>query len=231
MDDKELETAVYNYFDEVPEPNQQILEELKIKMHKRTKSTNKKFHKKLRLALVSCMLVLLIIPAVAISIVWNKSDPSTPTSPSTPPVKEEIYYSDSTLTMIDLMSEELDGILIGEYSKYATLLEDYTINFIRGYYGEDDTLVYLKVDVDKNNIPFTKAELHIVFVENYEHEYSDYFENDAEFIQHNNCKLYEVIYDADFRKIYYKYMEFEDYKVYLQLDKQDSSIINAIVQN
>lgn len=230
MDDKELEKKIHNYFDnEVPEPNQKILDELKIKMHQRKTSSTKRFNNKFRMALVSCVLVLLIIPAVALPIVWNNSNPSTP--PSTPPVEEEIYFSDSNLTMVDFSTETLNSILVGEYSKYATLLGDYTINAARGYYGENDILVYLNVDIIKNNIPFTKVKLNIVFVENYEHEYSEYFDNVSEFTQYEDCKLYETIRNSDYTKDYYKFIEFEDYKVYLHLDKQDSSIINTIVQS
>lgn len=232
MDEKELETKIYNYFDnEVPEPNQQILDKLKTKMHERKTSSTQKFNKKFRLVLISCMLVLLIIPAVAIPIVWNNNTPSAPPSHSTPPAKEEIYYSDSNLTMVDLTPEELNSILVGVFSKYTTLLEGYTTKATRGYYGENNTLVYLNLKITKNTIPFTKVELNIVFVDNYEHQYSGYFQNVSEFIQYENCKLYENIYQSDFKKEYYKFIEFEDYKVYLQLDKQDSSIINTIVQN
>lgn len=232
MNDKELETIVHNYFDnEVPEPNQQILDELKIKMHQRTTSSTKRFNKKFSLALVSCMIVLLIIPAVTLPFVWNALSPSTPSSPTTPSVEEEIYYSDSSLTMVDLTPEELNSILVGDFSRYATLLEGYTINLSRGYYGEDNTLVYLNLDLTKNIIPFTKAQLNIVFVKNYEHEYGNYFKNIHEYTQYEKCKLYETIYKLGYRNNYYKFVEFEDYRVYLLLDKQDSSIINTIVQN
>ena len=91
MNDKELETKIYDYFDnEVPEPNQKILEELKTKMHQRKTSSTKRFNTKIRLALLSCMVILLIIPAVTLPFVWNNSNSSTPPSPSTPPVEEEI---------------------------------------------------------------------------------------------------------------------------------------------
>ena len=228
MDDKELETKIYNYFNnEVSEPNQQILDELKIKMRQRTTSSTKRSYKKSRLVLVTCIIVLLIIPAVTLPFMWDNLFPS---NPNTPP-EEEIYYSDSNLTMSDLSTEELNSILVGEFSKYAILLKDYTINFARGYYGENNVLVYLDINMDKNDIPFTNAELFIVFIENYEHEYSANFENVTDFTQYENCKLYETMYKTDFTKMYYKYIEFEGYKVFLLLDKQDSSIINTIVQN
>jgi len=229
MDDKELEKVVNNYFDnEVPEPNQQILNELKTHMHKRTTSSTKSSYKKFRLALVTCIAIILIIPAVTLPFMWNNFFPSTPDN-STPEV--EIHYSDSNLTMVDFTPETLNSILVGEFSKYATLIEGFTINFSRGYYSEDNILVYLDIDMTKNNIPFTEAKLGIVFVENYEHEFSKYFGDVLDFIQYDNCKLYESIYDLGYKKLYYKFFEFEDYKVYLQLDKKDSSIINSIIQN
>jgi len=230
--DKDLETMIHAYFEnEVPEPNQQLLDDLKTKMHERKTLTTKRFNKKFRLALASCMLILLIIPAIAIPIVWNNNNSSTPPSPFTPPVKEEIYYSDSTLSMVDLTPDELNSIFVGEFSKYSTFLEDYTINTERGYYGEDNVLVYIKLEITKNIIPFTNVELNIVFVENYEHLASGYFANVDEFIQYDNCKLYETTFTMGYKKGYRKLVVFENYKVYLQLDKQDSSIINTIIQN
>ena len=230
MDDKELESVVYNYFDnEVPEPNQKILDELKIKMHQRTTTATKKSFKKFRFALASCIVVILLIPAVILPFMWNNLFPSDPEAP--PTMEEEIYYSDSNLTMVDLTPEELNSILSGEFSKYATLLEDYTINLARGYFGENDVLVYLKLEINKNIIPFTIAELNIVFVENYEHEYSNFFKEVSEFTQYENCKLFETDLNSSYKKVYYKFLEFDDYKVYIQLDKKDSSIINTIIQN
>ena len=231
MDDKELETKIYNYFDyEVPEPNQQILNELKTKMHQRTTSSPKKSYKKFRLALVSCIAVILLIPAVTLPIILNSNNPP-PDSNDTPPLEEEIYYSDSNLTMVDLTQEALDSILVGKFSKYATLLEDYTINMERAYYGEDNTIVYICLEMTKNDIPFTWVELNIVFVNNYEHNHNEFFNNVSEFTQYDNCKLYEIVITNGYKKEYRKYIEFEDYKVYLRLDKQDSSIVNAIIQN
>lgn len=231
MNDKNLEKKIYDYFDnEVPEPNQQILDELKAKMHERTDSSPKRSFKKFRLALVSCLVIILILPAVTLPFMWNNLFPSDEPV-ETPPVEEEIYYSDSTLTMVDLTSETLNSILVGEFSKYATLLEDYTINFARGYYGENNVLVYLYLDMDKNDIPFTNAELFIVFEKNYEHEYAGIFKQVSEFRQYENCKLYETVFNSNFVKVYYKFFEFENYRVYLQLDKKDSSIINAIIQS
>lgn len=230
MDDKELETKIYSYFDnEVPEPNQKILDELKIKMHQRTTTFTKKSSKKLRLALVSCVVVILLIPAVTLPFVWNNLFPSGFETPNQ--TEEDIFYSDSNLTMVDLTVETLSSILVGEFSKYATLIEDCTINFARGYYGENNVLVYLELDINKNTVPFTKVKLNIVFVENYEHKYNEYFKNVSEFTQYNNCKLFETIHKAGYRNNYYKFFDFDNYKVYLLLDKQDSSIINAIVQN
>ena len=229
MNDKEFETKIHNYFDkEVPEPNQQILDDLKTKMHQRTTSPTKRTHNKFRFALVSCMLILLIVPAVTLPFVWHNLFPSNPDN-STP--EEEIHYSDSNLTMVDFTPETLNTIFVGELSKYATLIEGFTINFSRGYYSEDNILVYLEIEMAKNNIPFTEVKFEMVFVENYEHEFSKYFEDVLDFIQYDSCKLYEAINDYGYKKLYYKFFEFEDYKVYLQLDKKDTSIINSIIQN
>ena len=225
MNDKELETMIYKYFDnEVPQPNKQILDELKTKMHESKTSSTKRHYNKFRLALVSCMMILLIIPAVSLPFVLHNFFPSDTSS------GEEIYYSDSNLTMVDFSTETLNDILVGDFSKYSTLLEDYTINFARGYYGENNTLVYLNVDMNKDIVPFTKVVLNIVFVENYEHEFSENFKGVNDFTQYDNCKLYENEFTLGYKKVYYKFFEFEDYKVYLQLDKKDSSIINAITQ-
>lgn len=230
MDDKELETKIYNYFaNETPEPNQKILDELKIKMHQRATTSTKKSYKKFRLALVSCIVAILLIPAVTLPFVWKNLLPSGSENP--PPTKEEIYYSDSNLTMLDLAPETLNEILVGEFSKYVSLLEDYTIRMSRGYYSEDKILVYLNLDINKNTIPFTTVKLNIVFVENYEHKYSDFFKDVSEFTQYEYCKLFETDVNSGYKKVYYKYLEFDDYKVYLQLDKKDSSIINTIIQN
>lgn len=230
MDDKELESVVYNYFDnEVPEPNQQILAELKTKMHQRTTLSTKRTYKKFRLALVSCIVVILLIPAFTLSFIWNNLFPSNPEDTS--PVEEEIYYSDSNLSMVDLTSDELNSILLGEFSKYATLLEDYTIKAARGYYSESNVLVYLDMEISKNSIPYTIVVLDIVFVENYEHTYNYFFKNVTEFKQYANCKLYETTLELGYRNEYYKFIEFENYGVYIQLDKKDSSIINTIIQN
>ena len=225
---KDLEKMIYDFYDtEVPEPNQQILDDLKTKMHQRTISSTKKPRNKFRLALVSCIAIILLIPAVTLPFVWNNLFPS---DSNTPP-EEEIYYSDSDLTMVDLTPEELNSILIGGFSKYVTLLEDYTTKTERGYYSEDNTLVYVNLEITKNSIPFSDIKLNIVFVENYEHEYSKFFKNINEFTQYENCKLYETIFQTGYKNDYYKLVEFEDYKVYLQQDKQDSSIINSIVQS
>ena len=45
--------------------------------------------------------------------------------------------------------------------------------------------------MNKNIIPFTEVELVIIFVEKYEHQYSENFKGVSEFIQYENCKLYE----------------------------------------
>lgn len=227
MNDDELESKIYNYFDnEVPEPNPQILEELKIQMHQKANTPAKKPSKKLRLALVSCIIVILFIPAITLPFMWDNLFPSN-TSPSAP--EEEIYYSDLKLTMHDLTTENLNAILVGEFSKYNTLIQDYTINLARGYYGEDNTLVYINIDMIKNSIPFTVTTINIVFVKNYTHAYSSFFDSVTEFTQYTNCKLYETIYKSGYKSQYYKFFEFDNHKVYLLQNKKDSSIINTIV--
>ena len=66
----------------------------------------------------------------------------------------------------------------------------------------------------KNDIPFTKVNLNIIFVENYEHEYSNFFKQVTEFTQYENCKLYETIFKTDFIKTYYKFVH--NVQVFLQ---------------
>jgi len=230
MNDKDLETKIYNYFDnEVPQPNQQILDELKIKMHQRTNSSTKRSFKKIHMALVSCIVIILLIPIITLPFMWDNFFPSESEIPSEP--EEEVHYSNSNLTMVDLTIESLNNILVGEFSKYATLLEDYTINLARGYYAENNLLIYLHTDILKKTIPFTNVKLDIVFVENYEHEFDEHFGEITEFIQYEDFKLYETIFTTEYSKEYYKFLKFEDYKVYIQLDKKDSSIINTLDQN
>lgn len=229
MKDKDLESSIHDYFkNETPEPNQQILNDLRNKMNEINTKPPKKSFNKLRLVFVTCILMLLIVPAITLPFVLHDSPQSDGDNTES---SEEIYYSESNLTMRDCTTEMLSSVLVGKFSKYSTLLEDYTINISRGYFSEKNVLVCLNIDMTKNNIPFTKVKLNIVFVENYVHEYVKYFDGVNDFIQYEECKVYETIYKNDFIKTYYNLLEFEDYKVYLQLDKQDSSIINTIIQN
>lgn len=225
MNDKELEKKIYDYFDtEVPQPNPEILNNLKRKMHEKSTPSTKRFSNKFRLALVSCMIIVLIIPAVTLPFVWDNLFPSDT------PAEEEIYYSDSTLTMSDLSTEELNTLLTGDLSVYYTLLENYTIDLARGYYGDNDVLVYISLEATKNTIPFTQIELNLVFEENYEHEYDMCFKDIVEFKQYDDCKLYEYSKTSGYLTEYYKLIAFDDYKVYLYMDKQDMSIVDTIIQ-
>ncbi len=209
------------YENEKVEPNQEILDNLILKM-KTIPDKKPKQHltpiKKVILAIV-CLIVI-IIPSVLIPVLLIDNTP-----------EEETYYCDEDLIEDQLTLEEARTLVLSKNSNYGFLFDECNFNQSSAFYNDKNELITISLKLEKNDFPFTIFEIVLVYYNNYEFKYHDDYTNLAEVKQISGLTVYEKTSNDNFDPIYYRYIIHKNHKVYLLLDKEDTDIINKFIEN
>ena len=214
MNDEVLNKSIKNYFDnEIPEPDDAELEKLKYQLRtQKAKNTKLQTFKKFALAMV---VLLILIPSIALPIVLKKED--------------QHFYRDDELEKIDLQYEDAKNIISNNYSEYLGVFDICDLGYAYGYYAENNKLISIDYSFVKTDLPFITLTLQIDLTNYYDNANKSKYKYMANVKNDSNYTLYEKEVETNLDKAYLKLLEFKDHTVYLNLNVEDSDILDIFI--
>lgn len=212
------EKMIYEYFDQnIPEPKQENIDKLIERMRnmppKTEQKTQKKPFAKWKFALVTCLVFVLMVPAIVLPIVLRP--------------EEEKYYTSSDVTRVDLTNDFVTNYIDQNYSQYNFIFDDTTIDFVYGYYTDDNNkLVDIKLNLIKQDVPFTEIYFEIVVNKHFTINNKNRYTHEAEITTNANYTLYEKTIENVGSATYLKYFEYSNHEVYLEMNLEDLEFFN-----
>ena len=214
MNDEVLNKSIKNYFDnEIPEPDDAELEKLKYQLRtQKAKNTKLQTFKKFALAMV---VLLILIPSIALPIVLKKED--------------QHFYRDDELEKIDLQYEDAKNIISNNYSEYLGVFDICDLIYAYGNYAENNQLISATYSFYKTELPFIVVTLQIDFTIYYDNENKKSYKYNADTKQCQDYILYEKEVETNTDTQYYKLIEYKNHVVYLNLNVEDSDILDIFI--
>ena len=214
MNDEVLNKSIKNYFDnEIPEPDDAELEKLKYQLRtQKAKNTKLQTFKKFALAMA---VLLILIPSIALPIVLKKED--------------QHFYRDDELEKIDLQYEDAKNIISNNYSEYLGVFDICDLVNAHGYYADNNKLISIDYSFVKTNLPFITLTLQIDLTNYYDNANKSKYKYMANVKNDSNYTLYEKEVETNLDKAYLKLLEFKDHTVYLNLNVEDSDILDIFI--
>ncbi len=213
--DEELE-QVYDI--KIPEPDLSRLDKFDEKL-KKNKQKRKRIVMFRRLA-VACAMVLVVTLSVLIPIL-NR------------PKEVVKYYGDNNTIQVDVTQDFVKDYINENLPNYNFIFEDCILDSQYAIYDKDTSskLLALRLQIDKNSIPFTSISINIILDKNYIYSKHSTFVNGAVEEPLENKTIYSLEKNDGILYSMLTLIERETYNTYLQLSINDVEILNKFKQN
>jgi hypothetical protein len=220
MKSNKFNEQLNEYYDStIPEPSNEDLNVLINKLQAVEPKAKKVNHFSTFKWVTTFVSLLLIITSVTLLAIFvPKSTPGTP---------EEKYYQDDDVEMVALEIDNAKNIISSQYPQYSTIFETCEVDCAFGYYTiEENVLVSIKIQLTKNDIPFTACNLQIDLTKNYENGIIESYKLNATITENENYTLYTKEVQKIHETLYYNMFEYNNYIIYLSTNFNDDEILN-----
>ena len=216
MKTKKFNEQLNEYYNStIPEPNKEDLDMLinKLQSVEQKPKKNKSFFTfKWITAFASILLIITSITLLAILV---------------PKPTPEKYYQDDDVEMVTLEIDNAKNIISSQYPQYSIIFEICEVDCAFGYYTiKDNILVSIKIQLSKNDIPFTACDLQIDLTKNYENGNMESYKLNATITEYENYTLYSKEAIDMYETFYFYLLEYNNHIVYLKTNINDDEILN-----
>lgn len=207
--------AVNEYYDaKIPEPDENELNILKDKLRqqKNYKSNRKLPLKNIFIGAVSCLLIVLISIFLFLP-------------------KKEKYFLESDLEMVELNQTDAVNLLAEHFNEYKHIFDICELNSAFSYNSTNNNEpITIKYRLTKNDIPYTSIYLQIDLEKYFINNNTNLYKLDAEISNYSNFTLYEKTINEVNNENYMKFLDFGNYRIFLNLNIDDSEIFDIFIK-